>query len=66
MRQCKVLQAKVSAMTALNQVPMSSKWSPFQPTEAPPAAATGAMVRVVALYWNTAFSHEALFMVMVE
>ena len=32
----------------------------------PSAAATGTIVRVVALYWNTAFSHDALFMVMVE
>jgi len=38
-----MVQAKESAMSALNQMPISSKLSLFQPTEAAELAATGAM-----------------------
>ena len=59
-------QANESAIKAPNHRLMSSKWSPFQPSEAPKAAGTAVIERVAALYWNTACSHDAWVIVMVE
>ena len=60
------LQAKVSAINALNQVFMSLNPSLLQPTEAPLAAGWATMLDDAPSYWKTACSHEASCMVMVE
>ena len=52
-------QAKVSAISALNQVFICSKLPVLQPLEAPDALATEAMAWLPASYWNTAVSQEA-------
>lgn len=59
-------QANESAISALNQVFISRKLPLSQPTDAADDAATACMLAVVALYWNTAVSHAAWLMVMVE
>ena len=58
------LQANESAISALNQVPISSKLSLFQSGDADELARTGFMAPPS--YWNTAVSHDAWLIVMVE
>lgn len=59
-------QAKVSAISALNQMFICSKPSEFQPADAPLELATAIIARVPGSYWNTAVSHDACCIVIVE
>lgn len=59
-------QANVSAISALNQMPISSNASLLQPAEAPLAAGTASIAAVAASYWNSACSHDARDIVIVE
>ena len=59
-------QAKVSAIKALNQVPISLKLPLSQPADAADDAGTTFMVALAGSYWNAAVNHEAWLMVMVE
>jgi hypothetical protein len=59
------LYANESAINALNQVPISSKLSLFQSGDADELATTGFMADFPS-YSNTAVSHDAWVMVMVE
>lgn len=59
-------QANVSAINALNQMPISSNASLLQPAEAPLAAGTARIAAVAASYWNSACSHDARDIVIVE
>jgi hypothetical protein len=60
------LQANESAISALNQVPISSKLFRFQSGDADELAATAFMVDDAPSNWNTAVNHDAWLIVMVE
>lgn len=62
----RLAQAKVSAISAWNQVCICSNWSAFHPSDALEAAVTGVISLVAGSYWNTAVSQLALLIVIVE
>ena len=59
-------QAKVSAISALNQMFICSNWSLLQPTDAADEPATGFIALATGSYWNSAVSQDAWIRVMVE